>query len=59
WPVVPRGTPWKEGICAAFGEPEPGRLWKRLLASVRGYADLEPSFVGAVEQLIDFVTDPT
>ena len=59
WPVVPRGTPWKEGICAAFGEPEPGRLWKRLLGSVRSYADLEPSFVGAVEQLIDFVTDPT
>lgn len=58
WPVVPRGTPWKEGICAAFGESEPGRLWKRLLGSVGSYADLEPSFVGAVEQLIDFVTDP-
>ena len=59
WPVVPRGTPWKEDICDAFGEPDPGRLWKRLLGSVRSYADLEPSFVGAVEQLIDFVTDPT
>jgi hypothetical protein len=58
WPVIPKGRSWKEGICAAFGEPEPGRLWKRLLGSVRSYADLEPSFVGAVEQLIDFVTEP-
>jgi hypothetical protein len=58
WPVVPRGLPWKEGVCAFFGEREPGRLWKRLLGSVRSYADLEPSFVGAVESLIDFVTEP-
>lgn len=56
WPVVPPGRPWKEGICAALGEPVPGRLWKRLLASVTTYADLEPSLVGAVESLIDFVT---
>lgn len=56
WPVVPRGRPWKAGICEALGEPEPGRLWKRLLGSVRSYADLEASLVGAVESLIDFVT---
>ena len=56
WPVIPRGRPWKEGICEALGEPVPGRLWKRLLASVKSYADLEPSLVGAVESLIDFVT---
>lgn len=56
WPVIPPGRPWKEGICAALGEPVPGRLWKRLLASVGSYADLEPSLVGAVESLIDFVT---
>ena len=58
WPVIPKGQSWKAGICAAFGEPDPGRLWKRLLGSVRTYADLEPSFVGAVESLIDFVTEP-
>ena len=56
WPVVPPGRPWKEGICQALGEPVPGRLWRRLLASVGSYADLEPSLVGAVESLIDFVT---
>jgi hypothetical protein len=57
WPVVPPGRPWKEGICEAFGESSPGRLWKRLLASVRSYADLEPALVGAVESLIDFVSE--
>jgi hypothetical protein len=56
WPVVPPGRPWKEGICAALGEPVPGRLWKRILSGVNSYADLEPSLVGAVESLIDFVT---
>lgn len=56
WPVIPPGRPWKEGICAALGEPVPGRLWKKLLSRVCSYADLEPSLVGAVESLIDFVT---
>lgn len=59
WPVVPKGRPWKEGICEAFGVAEPGLLWRKLLASVTSYADLEPALVGAVEQLIDFVTEPT
>jgi hypothetical protein len=58
WPEVPRGRPWKEGICEVFGVESPGRLWKQLLGSVRSFADLEPSLVGAVESLIDFVTEP-
>jgi DUF3097, C-terminal domain len=56
WPDIPPGRPWKDGICEVFGEPVPGRLWKRLLGSVRSYADLEAPLVGAVEALIDFVT---
>lgn len=56
WPDIPRGQPWKEGICAAVGEDDPRRFWKRLLGAVGSYADLEPPLVGAVEQLIDFVT---
>jgi hypothetical protein len=56
WPEIPRGRPWKEGICEVFGEPSPGRLWKQLLGKVNSYVDLEPSLVGAVESLIDFVT---
>jgi hypothetical protein len=57
WPNVPPGRPWKEGICEVFGEASPGLLWKRLLGQVRTYADLEPALVGAVEALIDFVTE--
>ncbi|HEV7865237.1 MAG TPA: DUF3097 family protein [Acidimicrobiia bacterium] len=58
WPVVPRGVPWKEGVCAALGFSEPGVLWRKLLGTVRTWKDLETPFVRAVEQLIDFVTDP-
>ena len=58
WPDIPRGVPWKEGICQVVGESDPGVLWRRLLGSVRNYADLDPALVGAVEALIDFVTDP-
>ncbi len=38
---------------------DPRAFWKQLLGSVDSYADLEPPLVGAVEQLIDFVTEPT
>lgn len=57
WPVVPKGTDWKTGICRAFRfDGTPGELWKKILAQVDSYKDLEPGMVGAVEQLIDFVT---
>ncbi len=55
WPEVPRGRPWKEGICAALGA-DPMTFWPHLRKRVRTYADLEPPLVGAVEQLIDFLT---
>ncbi|WP_163551815.1 DUF3097 domain-containing protein [Candidatus Frankia alpina] len=56
WPTVPRGEPWKEGVCRALGAAEPGDLWRRVLASVDSYTDLEVGLLGAVERLIDFVT---
>jgi len=56
WPSVPRGTPWKEGVCAALGWGEPAEGWRRVLSGVRGYRDLETPLIGAVERLIDFVT---
>jgi hypothetical protein len=58
WPEVPRGIPWKEGVCSALGVAEPGLFWRKLLSSVTTWKDLETPFVRAVEQLIDFVTDP-
>jgi hypothetical protein len=57
WPGVPRGRPWKEGVCAALGAGDPAALWRRILGSVRSYADLERPLVGAVEELIDFVCE--
>lgn len=58
WPVVPPGRPWKEGICAALGVAEPAQLWRRVLANVRSYRDLETPLINSVERLIDFVTAP-
>jgi hypothetical protein len=59
WPVVPRGEPWKEGVLRRLGvDAEPGRFWKHLLGKVGSWTDLEPPLIGAVEQLIDFVTEP-
>lgn len=55
WPEVPRGMPWKEGLCRALGTDLAG-FWPRLRNKVRTYADLRPELIGAVEQLIDFVS---
>ena len=62
WPEVPRGTEFKVGVCRALGWPSEtqtdiARAWQRILASVHSYRDLEPSLLGRVEELIDFVTD--
>ncbi len=56
WPAVPPGQPWKDGICAALGEPDPAALWRRILSHVDSYRDLETPLIGAVERLIDHVT---
>jgi len=56
WPQVPRGIEWKAGICAALGVSEPREMWRRVLASVDSYADVEVPLLRAVEELIDFVT---
>lgn len=58
WPRIPRGQPWKEGVCAALGAGEPAVFWRRVLGAVDSYADLEQPLVGAVERLIDFVAAP-
>jgi hypothetical protein len=56
WPEVPKGTPWKEGVCAALGVSDPAAMWRRILDSVQDWSDLEQPLVAAVEQLVDFVT---
>jgi hypothetical protein len=61
WPVVPRDVEWKRGVLRHLGWPHASQAdvavgWKRILGSVRSYADLEPHLLGRVEELIDFVT---
>ena len=61
WPTIERGTEWKLGILRELGWPATEQAdvasgWQRILGSVRSYADLEPSLLGRVEELIDFVT---
>ena len=65
WPHVPKGTDIKVGSLAALGWPHADKAdiglgWKRILATVRSYADVEPTLSGRIEELIDFVTvDPS
>ncbi|MCD9197324.1 DUF3097 domain-containing protein [Aeromicrobium wangtongii] len=63
WPVIPRGQDWKYGICREMGWPHKDQTdianaWKHILSKVDSYTDLEPEFLGRVEELIDFVTAP-
>jgi hypothetical protein len=62
WPHVPRDVEWKQGVCERLRRRDPSwpldprAAWPRILASVRSYQDLEPTLLGRVEALIDFVT---
>ena len=58
WPVIARGTPWKEGVCVALGWGASWQGWQRVLAAVDSYAQLESPLLQSVERLIDFVTEP-
>lgn len=56
WPEVPRDREWKAGICEAAGVSDTAAFWKQILGKVGSFRDLDSSLVGAVEELIDFVT---
>jgi len=61
WPVIPRGTDWKHGICQALGWPDADQAdiaaaWRRIRGRVRDWTDLDAALIGRVEELIDFVT---
>ncbi|NNG95847.1 DUF3097 domain-containing protein [Gordonia araii] len=56
WPVIPRGTDWKSGVCAELGWGSPQDGWRRVLAGVRDYRDIEVPLLRSMEELIDFVT---
>ncbi|HQV18889.1 MAG TPA: DUF3097 family protein, partial [Gordonia sp. (in: high G+C Gram-positive bacteria)] len=56
WPTIPRGTDWKTGICRELGWGTPQDGWRRVLAGVKDFRDLEVPILRSVEELIDFVT---
>ncbi|WP_309070025.1 DUF3097 domain-containing protein [Arthrobacter sp.] len=63
WPVIPRGEDWKTGILTRLNWPCSSQAdiangWKRILSGVNTYADLEPSLLARVEEVIDFLTAP-
>lgn len=63
WPHVPRGEDIKVGTLRRMGWPhatahDVGLGWARILSCVHSYKDLEPSLLGRMEELIDFVTEP-
>lgn len=62
WPAVPRGEDIKVGTLKRLGLPHEspgdiGRGWARILSHVHSYKDLEPSLLGRMEELIDFLTE--
>ena len=57
WPQVPRDEEYKAGLAARLGHRDPSELWQRIRAGVASWHDLDRSLIGAVERLIDFVTD--
>lgn len=64
WPRIDRSVEWKVGILRHLGwahadQADIAHGWKRILGTVRSWTDLEPALIGRVEELIDFVTEPT
>ena len=57
WPEVPRGEDYKTGVARRIGVGEPVELWRRIRTGVTTWHDLDRALIGAVERLIDFVTD--
>ena len=58
WPEVPYGEDWKTGVCRRLGWSNPKEGWRRVSSSVSTFRDLDSTLIGAVERLVDFVTNP-
>lgn len=63
WPTIPKSIDIKKGTLEALGLPhetqeDVGIGWSKILGRVRDWKDLEPSLLGRVEELIDFLTAP-
>ncbi|MBA4506170.1 DUF3097 domain-containing protein [Corynebacterium sanguinis] len=58
WPQVPYGEDWKQGVCRRLGWGDTSEGWHRVYSAVNTYKDLNYTLIGAVERLVDFVTNP-
>lgn len=58
WPDVPYGEDWKTGVCKRLGWSDPKEGWHRVYNAVETFRDLDSTLIGAVERLVDFVTNP-
>ncbi|MGP9723555.1 DUF3097 domain-containing protein [Corynebacterium sp. AOP40-9SA-29] len=58
WPKVPYGEDWKTGVCQRLGWGTPTDGWRHVYSKVRTFRDLDATLIGAVERLVDFVTEP-
>lgn len=58
WPSVPRSEDFKQGLARRLGHEHPAAAWQAILSQVSQWTHLDRRLVGAVEQLIDFVTIP-
>ncbi|MDG3011191.1 DUF3097 domain-containing protein [Rhodococcus sp. D2-41] len=57
WPDIPRGQDWKTGVCRELGWGTPQQGWRRIDSAVSTFRDVESPLIGAVERLVDFVTE--
>ena len=58
WPDVPYGEDWKTGVCKHLWWSDPKEGWHRVYSAVETFRDLDSTLIGAVERLVDFVTNP-
>ncbi|MGO1950149.1 MAG: DUF3097 domain-containing protein [Mycobacteriaceae bacterium] len=58
WPTVPYGEDWKTGVCQRLGWGSPTDGWRHVYSRVKTFRDLDSTLIGAVERLVDFVTEP-
>ncbi|AOW94602.1 hypothetical protein BFN03_07680 [Rhodococcus sp. WMMA185] len=56
WPQIARGQDWKTGVCRELGWGSARDGWRRVYSAVNSFRDLQAPLIGAVEQLVDFVT---
>ena len=56
WPTCRAARTGRPASARALGVSEPREMWRRVLASVDSFADVEVPLLRAVEELIDFVT---